>query len=82
MGTFPMFPTSLTFSTLEGRDEWWGKGRTRVWMDGWEERSGSRVWRFLGVTKMVMVRPRMASWWVRSSIGSIWPCAGYGKIRM
>lgn len=38
-----------------------------------------RIGRFLGVIKMVMVRPWRASWWVRSRIGSIWPWAGYGN---
>lgn len=37
---------------------------------GWAERMGFRVWRFLGVTMMVMEKVRRASWWVRSRSGS------------
>lgn len=40
------------------------------------ERSGVRMGRFLGVTTIVMVRPRRASWLVRSRSASMWPCAG------
>ena len=38
--------------------------------------------RLFGVTKMVMMRPRRESWWVRSRSGSMWPWAGYGNTRM
>lgn len=38
--------------------------------------------RFLGVTKMVMFRPRRERWWVRSRRASMWPCAGYGNTKM
>lgn len=31
-------------------------------MEGLEERRGERVGRFLGVSKMVMVKPRRESW--------------------
>lgn len=75
MGKLPALPMSLMFSTPEGRDGWDGKGRTRVWIeDGWwVERRGFRIGRFFGVTRMVMVMPRRASWWARSSMGNMWP---------
>lgn len=38
--------------------------------------------RFFGVVRMVMARPRMASWLVRSMRGSMCPCAGYGITNM
>uniref|UniRef100_A0A7C9D6Z4 Uncharacterized protein n=1 Tax=Opuntia streptacantha TaxID=393608 RepID=A0A7C9D6Z4_OPUST len=84
MGTLPEFPTSLTFSTPDGRSGWGGKGRTKVSMKSgwWAERSGPKIGRFLGVTKIVILRPLRASWWVRSSRGSKWPWAGYGNTRM
>ncbi|KAH7832949.1 hypothetical protein Vadar_001705 [Vaccinium darrowii] len=82
IGTLPELPNSRTFSTPGGRDGWWGKGRSRVWIDGCAERSGFRVGRFLGVMRIVRVRPRRDNWWDRSRIGSMWPCAGYGKMRM
>lgn len=69
-------PRSLTFSTPCGMLGLGGKGRTRVWIEGWAERRGVRVGRFFGVTKMVMDRPRRESWWVRSRSGSMWPWAG------
>lgn len=50
--------------------------------EGWEERREESNGRFLGVIKMVMVRPRRASWWVRSRRASMWPWAGYGNTRM
>ncbi|KAJ0454986.1 hypothetical protein HanRHA438_Chr15g0698901 [Helianthus annuus] len=71
MGMLPWLPISLTFSTPGGRVGWGGKGRTKVWMLGEEERSGLKIGRFLGVTKMVMVRPLVARWWVRSRRASM-----------
>ena len=66
MGRLPWFPISLTFSTFGGREGWGGKGKTRGWIleedEEEEERSGVRIGRFLGVTKMVMVRPWVARW--------------------
>lgn len=53
---------SLTFSTAGGIDGWSGKGRTRVWMEGEEERSGVRIGRFLGVIRIVMDKPLRESW--------------------
>ena len=35
----------------------------------------------MGATSIVMVKPRFSNWWVRSSMGIIWPGAGYGKIK-
>lgn len=62
MRTFPEFPMSLMFS-VSRREGRCGKGKRRVWIeeDGWAERSGLRIGRFLGVTKMVMVRPWTAN---------------------
>lgn len=84
MGAFPEFPTSLTCSTPEGRSGWGGKGRTKVSRESgwWAERSGFKAGRFLGVTKMVILKPLRTSWWVRSRRASMWPCAGYGNTRM
>ena len=31
---------------------------------------------------IVRVKPLRANWWVKSKIGSMWPCAGNGNIRM
>lgn len=45
-------------------------------------RSGVKVGRFFGVMRIVMSIFRVANWCVRSRSGSMWPCAGYGKIRM
>lgn len=73
---------SLTFSTPGGIEGCVGKGRTRVLIEGWAERRGFRRGRFFGVTRMVMMRPWLTSWWVRSRRGMMWPCAGNGKIRM
>nr|GLL32105.1 hypothetical protein CRG98_015167 [Ipomoea trifida] len=79
MGTLPQFPTSWTCSTPAGRRGWpAGKGRSRVWIEGWAERRGSRIGRFLGVSRTVRVMPRRASWWVKSRKGRMWPWAGYG----
>lgn len=33
------------------------------------------------MTKVVIVRPWRASWWVKSIIGNMWPCAGYGILK-
>lgn len=62
MGMLPWLPISLTFSAPEGMEGSAGKGKIRVWMDGAEERRGVRIGRFLGVIKMVMVRPLRESW--------------------
>lgn len=62
IGIFPWLPRSLTFSTpggIEGSD---GKGITSVWMERLAERSGVKIGRFLGVIKIVMAKPRRASW--------------------
>ena len=67
---------SLTFSAPEGREGCAGTGRTRGLILACVERSGCRIGRFLGVTRMVMVRPRRASWWVRSRRGIMCPGAG------
>lgn len=52
---------SLTFSAPEGMDGSAGKGRTKGFMEGCVERSGCRIGRFLGVTMIVMVSPRIDS---------------------
>ncbi len=53
---------SLLFSTPGGIDGCEGKGRTRVLMEaGCVERRELRKERFFGVTRMVMVKPWMAS---------------------
>lgn len=67
---------SLTFSAPEGREGCAGKGRTKGVIEGWAERSGRRIERFLGVTRTVMVRPRMDSWWARPRRGIMCPGAG------
>ena len=67
---------SLTFSAPVGSEGCAGKGKTRVLIDGCLERSGFRIERFLGVTCMVMVSPRVASWLGRSRRGIICPGAG------
>ncbi|KAK6795341.1 hypothetical protein RDI58_008794 [Solanum bulbocastanum] len=57
----PLAGRSLTFSTpagIEGSD---GKGQTRVFIDGFLERRGSKIGRFLGVTKIVMATPLLTS---------------------
>lgn len=82
MGKFPLLPSSLTFSTPGGIDECDGKGRTRVLIAGWASRSGNRIGRFLGVTKMVISIFFRDNWWVKSRRATMWPCAGYGKIRI
>ncbi|CAN0896243.1 hypothetical protein LINGRAHAP2_LOCUS18369, partial [Linum grandiflorum] len=47
------------------------------------EMRGEREWRFLGVvTTVTEKRRRVRRRWIRSSSGSVWPCAGYGKTRM
>ena len=46
------------------------------------ERRDVKLERFLGVTMMVSIRPLRANWWVKSKMGSMWPCAGNGNIRM
>uniref|UniRef100_A0A2P2QNA2 Uncharacterized protein n=1 Tax=Rhizophora mucronata TaxID=61149 RepID=A0A2P2QNA2_RHIMU len=58
-----------------------GKGRIKVLTeDRCLATRGLRKGRFFGVTKMVMVRLRLASWLVKSISGIMWPCAGNGKI--
>lgn len=47
-------------------------------MEGWRERRGWRIGRFLGVISIVMAKPLSASWLVRSIRGSKCPSAGYG----
>lgn len=70
--------SSCMFSMPEGRSGWEGKGKSKVWIEGWRERRGWRRGRFLGVIKMVRVKPLRASWLHRSKVGSKWPGAGYG----
>ena len=83
MGVFPEFPMSLTFSMPDESLGWGGKGRIRVWMeDGWVKRSGSKMGRFFGVIRMVILSPKRASLWVRFRSGSMWPCAGNGNASM
>lgn len=46
---------------------------------GLEERRGERMGWFLGVVRRVIVRLGLvASLWVRSRRGIMWPCAGNG----
>lgn len=53
---------SLTFSMPEGMEGCGGNGRTRVVMVvGWAERREDKTGRLLGVTRIVMNTPRMAS---------------------
>ena len=51
-------------------------------MEGERERRGCRRGTFLGVTRIVMERPRRERMWARSRRGFMWPAAGKGKTRM
>lgn len=60
-----------------------GKGRTRAVMEvGWAASRRLSKGRFFGVTTTVAVRPRAATWAVKSRSGIMWPCAGNGNTRM
>lgn len=59
---FPALPRCLTFSTPSGIEGWDGKGITRVWIEGFEERRGVRIGRFLGVIRIVIVNPLRERW--------------------
>lgn len=70
------FGKSLVFSTAWGMEGLDGKERINGWMiEGWVLRRGVRnVW-FFGVVRMVMVMflSVVASLWVRSRRGIMWP---------